>query len=66
MRLTKENILTALDYSINDYEQRLTDGLKNKQITELVKGKIEALKEFREDIENQFYYYDTSIFKTVK
>ena len=66
MRLTKENILTALDYNINDYERRLKDGMKNKQVTERVKGKIEALKEFREDIEDQFYHYSTDIFNALK
>ena len=65
MRLTKENILTALDYLINDYEDRLKKGMKNRQITDKTNGKVEALKEFKEDIEDQFYFYDKDIFNTV-
>lgn len=65
MRLTKENILTALDYLIEDYKKR-QGNLKNIKTELIVKGKIEALEDFKEDINDQFYFYSTDIFKAAK
>ena len=66
MRLTKENILKALDWSIDYYKKSMNDGVKNKFIKAEIGGKIKALEEFREDIEDQLYFYDQKIFEKLK
>lgn len=65
MRLTKENILIAIEWSIDYYEKKLrTEEDKNKIIE--YGHKQEAYEEMKEDIETQFYWYHEDIFKKEK